>query len=112
MPEMSIRNYILLFLNFQLEDIADFAQSTIRYYLRMWVCDQPGVMEKVAHVLAAERISIASVIQKERDLQGGFVPLVLVTHEAREEAMQRAVEAINKLDVIAEEVRLIRMEDL
>ena len=72
MPEMSIRNYILLFLNFQLEDIADFAQSTIRYYLRMWVCDQPGVMEKVAHVLAAERISIASVIQKERDLKGGI----------------------------------------
>ena len=112
MPEMSIRNYILLFLNFQLEDIADFAQSTIRYYLRMWVCDQPGVMEQVAHVLAAEMISIASVIQKERDLEGGSVPLVIVTHEAREEAMQRAVRAIDALDVVEGALQLIRMEDL
>ena len=92
--------------------IADFAQSTIRYYLRMWVCDQPGVMEQVAHVLAAEMISIASVIQKERDLEGGSVPLVIVTHEAREEAMQRAVRAIDALDVVEGALQLIRMEDL
>jgi len=92
--------------------IADISESEIRYFLRMQASDRPGVLEKIAHVLAAGRISIASVIQKERDLQGGFVPLVLVTHEAREEAMQRAVQAINGLDVVADEVRLIRMEDL
>ena len=84
----------------------------IRYYLRMLVRDRPGVLERIAHILAVEQISIASVIQKERDLEGGSVPLVIVTHEAREAAMQRAIRAIGDLEIIEDGVRLIRMEDL
>jgi homoserine dehydrogenase len=91
---------------------ADIADSELRYYLRLLVCDRPGVLEQIAHVLAVERISIASVIQQERDLQGGSVPLVIVTHEARERAMRRAVAAMDGLGMIKDEVRLIRMEDL
>ena len=91
---------------------ADIAESEIRYFLRMLVDDQPGVLEKIAHILAAGRISIASVIQKERDLQGGSVPLVIVTHEAREESMQRAVQEMNALEMVDDEVHLIRMEEL
>ena len=92
--------------------IGDIAESEIRYFLRMQVLDRPGVMEQIAHVLAVEWISIASVIQKERDLQGGSVPLVIDTHEAREQGMQRAVRAINDLEVVEDEVHLIRMEEL
>jgi homoserine dehydrogenase len=92
--------------------IGDIAESEIRYFLRMQVLDRPGVIEQIAHVLAVEGISIASVIQKERDLQGGSVPLVIDTHEARESAMQRAVQTINDLEVVEEGVHLIRMEEL
>jgi len=92
--------------------IGDIADSEIRYFLRMQVLDKPGVMEQIAHVLAVEGISIASVIQKERDLQGGSVPLVIDTHEAREQAMQRAVGAIGDLEVVEDGVHLIRMEEL
>ena len=83
----------------------------IRYYLRLQVKDQPGVLEQIAHILAQEQISIASVIQKERDLKGGSVPLVIVSHEARERAMQEAVATMNRLECV-EEVHLIRMEEL
>ena len=91
---------------------ADMNDVEIRYYLRMLVEDRPGVLEQITRVLAAEKISIASVLQKERDLQGGTVPLIIVTHEARERDMRAAVAGINSLPMIEGGVRLIRMEDL
>ncbi|MEE2658975.1 MAG: homoserine dehydrogenase [Candidatus Latescibacterota bacterium] len=91
---------------------ADVSDSEIRYYLRMRVKDQPGVLEAIARILAHGEISIASVLQKERDLQGGAVPLVIVTHEARESAMQEAISAIDGLDIVEVGVRFIRMEEL
>ena len=84
----------------------------MRYFMRVLVRDQPGVLAGIAHILAEERISIASVIQKERDFEGGSVPLVIVTHEAREAAMQRAQQAVAALDAVQGAVKLIRMEDL
>ena len=91
---------------------ADVREAEIRFYLRLLVADEPGVLERIARILAQERISIASVIQKERDLQGGSVPLIIVTHEAREEAMRQAVAALNRLEMVEKDVVLIRMEEL
>ena len=50
--------------------IADVQDVEIRYYVRLLARDQPGVLEQIAHVFAHAGISIASLIQKERDLQG------------------------------------------
>ena len=91
---------------------ADVHGAEIRYYMRMIVADRPGVLEQTARVLAQQQISIASVMQKERDLEGGAVPLIIVTHEAREAAMARALAELNTLDFVREDVGLIRMEDL
>ena len=90
---------------------ADINSTRIRYYLRLLVQDRPGVLEQIARILAREEISIASVIQKERDLQGGSVPLILVTHESKELSMRTAIAAVEKLDFVSE-TRFIRMEDL
>ena len=92
--------------------IASVENVEMRYFLRALVRDQPGVLERIARILAEEKISIASVIQKERDLEGGSVPLVIVTHEAKEAAMQRALGAIDALDAVPDGVKLIRMEEL
>jgi len=92
--------------------IAPVENVEMRYFLRALVCDQPGVLERIARILAEEHIGIASVIQKERDLEGGSVPLVIVTHEAKEAAMQRALGAIGALDAVPDGVKLIRMEEL
>ncbi len=91
---------------------ADINSTQIRYYMRMIVADRPGVLEHTARILAEQQISIASVMQQERDLEGGAVPLIIVTHEAREAAMAQAVGELNLLDFVRENVRLIRMEDL
>ena len=92
--------------------LADMSELEIRYYLRLLVEDRPGVLESITHIVAQGDISIASVIQKERDLQGGTVPLIIVTHEARERSMRQAVAAMNALDGVHEEVTMIRMEKL
>ena len=92
--------------------IAAIEHVEMRYFLRALVQDQPGVLERIARILAEENISIASVIQKERDLEGGSVPLVIVTHEAQEAAMRRALTAIGALDAVLNGVKLFRMEDL
>ncbi len=91
---------------------ADICDVEMRYFLRVLVEDRPGVLEQIARILAREGISIASVLQKERDLEGGAVPLVIVTHEARERAMQQAVGAIDALPMVTRGARLIRMQDL
>jgi len=91
---------------------ADICDVEMRYFLRVLVEDRPGVLEQIARILAREGISIASVLQKERDLEGGAVPLVIVTHEARERAMQQAVGAIDALPMVTRGLRLIRMQEL
>ncbi len=67
-----------------------------RYYLRVGAADEPGVLARTAGALSDGAISIASVIQKEVDGQK-TAEIVIMTHEAREADMQRALDAIRKL---------------
>ncbi len=92
--------------------MANMDDIEIRYFLRMQAIDKPGVLEQIANLLSTRNISIASVLQKERDVDGGYVPLIIVTHEAREISMRQSVEEINNLPVVYGEVRVIRIEEL
>ena len=80
------------------------------YYIRFSVLDKPGVLSKISGVLGNHSISIASVIQKGRGEKGG-VPLVLMTHSAKEEDVQHALSEIDKLDVVFDKSVLIRVEN-
>ncbi len=81
-----------------------------RYYFRFRVLDKPGVIAKIAKELGDNNISIAGVSQKEENLE--TVPLIIITHSAIEKDVKRAVEAINKLDVVKEKTVVIRIEDI
>ncbi len=80
------------------------------YYLRFAAQDRPGVLSKISGILAQYDISIAAVIQKGRQSRGA-VPVVMITHEAREANVQQALAQIHRLDIISEEAILIRIED-
>lgn len=82
---------------------------TSGYYLRVMAMDKPGVLSKVSGVLGEHNISIASMIQKGRD-EAAAVPIVMLTHQAVEGDMRRALQKINALDVIAQETMCIRVE--
>lgn len=79
------------------------------YYLRFSAIDKPGVLSVISKVLAQNKISIATVTQKERK-QGQPVPIVMLTHEANEGKMHKALDKINRLSFIAEETVRIRIE--
>ncbi|MBU0694596.1 MAG: homoserine dehydrogenase [Candidatus Omnitrophica bacterium] len=82
-----------------------------RYYIRFIAQDEPGVLTKVSKILASLNISIASVTQKERK-KGKFVPIVMITHQAGEGNIRRALCKIDKLSVIKSPSQVIRIEDL
>ena len=81
-----------------------------RYYMRMLTEDKAGILTRISGILAENKISIASVVQKEGD-GSGTVPLIITTHEAGEAGMLRALEEINKSDFIKLPAVLLRIED-
>jgi len=91
----------------KVKDIEDIVRP---YYMRFSALDQPGVLSKISGVLGKNDISIASVIQKGRGASGA-VPVVMMTHEARERNIRRALKEIDKMDVILDKTMLIRVED-
>ena len=79
------------------------------YYLRVMAQDRPGVLSRVAGVLGDNDISIAHVIQKGRGAREA-VPVVMMTHEARERDMRRALAAIDRLPQVQSPTTMIRVE--
>jgi len=90
----------------KVKDIRDIVRP---YYMRFSALDRPGVLSKISGVLGKNDISIASVIQKGRQVSGA-VPVVMMTHEARERNIRRAFKEIDKMDVILDKTMLIRVE--
>jgi homoserine dehydrogenase len=80
------------------------------YYLRFTVKDVPGVLARIATTLAARRISIAAVQQREQSEQGGAVPLVIVLHRAREADVKAAIAEVDRFDATMAPTHLIRIE--
>ena len=82
-----------------------------RYYIRFMAVDKPGVLAKIAGILAKFGISIASVNQKERS-KGQVVPVVMTIHSARERNLRQALSIIDKLEAVKEKTVAIRMEEV
>ena len=85
------------------------ADIVSQYYLRFGALDKPGVLGQVASILGRYNISITSMIQPERQI-GGAVPIVLLTHEAREEDILGALKEIDRLPLMSQPSRFIRIE--
>ncbi len=82
-----------------------------RHYVRLTVADRPGVLARVATVMARNRISIASVIQNPSE-RAGAASLVLTTHESDERAMNDALRALGRLGSLREPPLHLRIGDL
>jgi homoserine dehydrogenase len=79
------------------------------YYFRFSAIDRPGVLSKIAGILGEHKISIYSVIQKGRKVNGS-VPIVMLTHEARESRVLNALSEMDGLDVLTDKTLMIRVE--
>ncbi|MBF0387291.1 MAG: homoserine dehydrogenase [Candidatus Omnitrophica bacterium] len=81
------------------------------FYLRLMVTDRPGVLSKITGILGKNGISIASVKQKAVSKEAA-VPLVMLTHTAKESSMQKALLQIKALKEVSAKPVVIRMEHL
>ena len=79
------------------------------YYFRFSALDRPGVLSKISGVLGNHGISIKSVHQKGRRIESS-VPIVMLTHLARESDVKKALAKITKLDMIKDKPTVIRIE--
>jgi homoserine dehydrogenase len=82
-----------------------------RYYLRFTAVDRPAVLAHIASVLGENEIGIESVLQKGRAHSAGSVPILILTHPAREAAIRSALEIIDALGDVTAPTRLIRIEE-
>jgi homoserine dehydrogenase len=82
-----------------------------RYYVRLTVKDRPGVLARVASVMARRQVSIASVLQHPAGLPGAAT-LVLTTHESNEQAIRATLETLGRLDSVLGPPLLLRIGDL
>ncbi len=87
------------------------ADVETRYYFRLDVADRPGVLAQISKVLGDNSISISSVIQKESDRAAQAAEIVIMTHPARENAVQKAVEQLKLVTVVNEVSSFIRVEE-
>lgn len=85
-------------------------ETQVHYYFRFSALDRPGVLSKISGILGDYDISIKSVHQKGRGTKGA-VPIVMLTHLAREAEVQKALSDIYNLDVVSDRPVLIRIED-
>jgi homoserine dehydrogenase len=86
-------------------------EITTKVMLRFAALDQPGVLAGIAGALGKHGISIESMVQTARHNGGQAVPIVIMTHEAREGAIRDALAEIDAHDFICEKSRFIRIED-
>ncbi len=83
---------------------------TTHYYFRFSALDRPGVLSKISGILGNHEISLKSVHQKGRKTDGA-VPIVMLTHRAREADVKKALAEIAFLDVVSDRPVVIRIED-
>ncbi len=73
-----------------------------RFYMRFDVVDQPGVLGQITGRIGQHGISIASVYQHESPSdRHQTVPIVIMTHEAKESAARAAMKQIANMPTVA-----------
>ncbi len=78
------------------------------FFIRIIAKDIPGVLAKIAGVFAKYNVSVTSVMQKGERAEN--VPLIFVTHRAKEISVKRAVEDIGYIPEVVRVASMIRVE--
>ena len=79
------------------------------YYLRFTAVDRPGVLSRIAGALGEQGVSIASVLQMDRDVLEA-VPVVMMTHPAKDAALRVALREIDRIGDVTAPTQVIPIE--
>ena len=83
-----------------------------RFYIRMMVKDQPGGLASYSRILGKHDISISGVLQHEGTGPDNTVPIVIVTHQVRQQQITAAMEDMKNLDVVSGKPVCISIVDM
>ena len=86
--------------------IKKFDEVENKFFLRMQVKNQPGVLASIATVFGSHGVSIARVVQKH--IKGNLAELVIVTDKVREDYLKNALEQLRDIENIFEISSVIR----
>jgi len=86
------------------------AATPAPFYLRMALQDKPGALAKVATVLGEAGVSIDRMRQYRHD--ASTAPVLIVTHKTTRNALDTALVAMRKLDVMAHAPVALRIESV
>ena len=88
------------------------ADVRTRHYLRFQVHDRPGVLARLAGALGEAGVSIEQMVQEGGAGSSGVpVDIVMLTHEARDGDVERALEVVQRSGVVAATPRRIRIQE-
>lgn len=87
-------------------DLVPFSDVRTRWYVRLQVDDQPGVLAKIASAFGDAGVSIRSVWQEGVDDEAA---LIVVTHTAAESSQRSALAVIESIDEVIEVGSVIRV---
>jgi homoserine dehydrogenase len=83
------------------------------YYVRLSVYDRPGAMAAITKRMAEREVSLESIVQRSpRGAPGAQANVVIITHDTTEEAIRKALDAIEADGKVAERPQMIRIETL
>ncbi|CCZ21236.1 homoserine dehydrogenase [Acetobacter sp. CAG:977] len=91
--------------------IVPLSERVGEYYLRFEVCDKPGVVADISRILGEENVSIASMIQRGKTINGA-VPLIMTLHESKEASVCEALNRIERLESVLAKPCMLRIERL
>jgi homoserine dehydrogenase len=94
------------------DKVLDIGEIETACYLRMRVHDKPGVLADITRTLAASKISIEAMVQKEPSAGERQVDIVLLTNRAIEKNVDKAIAKIERLPTVVGKVTRIRLEPL
>ncbi len=86
------------------------AETSSKYYIRLSVNDETGVMAMLAQVMADAQVSMDAVIQKRR-LENQGAELVIITHKVRHQNIANALDVLRLLQCVRSVDGFIRVED-
>ncbi len=80
-----------------------------QYFIRLSVEDKVGVLSKISGIFGKCGISIKEF--KQESEKGGKVPVILITHECQESAINKTLEKLKELPEVFKVESIIRMEN-
>ena len=83
------------------------------YYVRLAAFDRPGAMAAITRRMAEREVSLESIVQRSpRGAPGAQANVMIITHDTTEEAIRKALDAIEADGKVAERPQMIRIETL